>query len=242
MTLLFVWKPVKIKGKIDCYKQQHLNSVLVDKKSGYKVIYKCDNCNKISHTTSHTLYYGKYNNIDRQICRSCRSIICNHTISYDKFKEILLANKYIILTTKKKFNSQLYPSQIKVNVICPNGHNHFVSWNNFVGKGRRCRLCYDENRYNMSFHNKPKYSLYKQRVKFYTEINYKKFFKEERDRYHHLDHKFSQLEGFKQGILPIIIGNHINLDIIDSKLNISKYDKCSITKKELFDEYFRQNK
>jgi len=94
----------------------------------------------------------------------------------------------------------------------------------------------------MSFHNKPKYSLYKQRVKFYTEINYKKFFKEERDRYHHLDHKFSQLEGFKQGILPIIIGNHINLDIIDSKLNISKYDKCSITKKELFDEYFRQNK
>jgi len=50
MTLLFVWKPVKIKGKIDCYKQQHLNSVLVDKKSGYKVIYKCDNCNKISHT------------------------------------------------------------------------------------------------------------------------------------------------------------------------------------------------
>lgn len=46
---------------------------------------------------------------------------------------------------------------------------------------------------------------------------------------YHLDHKFSILEGFKQGIDPNIIGGIKNLHFIPWQENISKGDKCSIT-------------
>lgn len=45
---------------------------------------------------------------------------------------------------------------------------------------------------------------------------------------YHLDHKFSIAEGFKQGILPEIIGNINNLEFIPWKENIKKKRKCSI--------------
>ena len=160
---------------------------------------------------------------------------------------MLLKEGYTVISTKIDFDSQLYPSQVKVNVICSNGHNHFVTWNNFVNKKRRCRFCYEENKYNKSLHNKSNFKLYKYIVKRYTEINYKKHKQVInsdnycRNRERHLDHKFSIMEGFKQNILPFIIGNQVNLEILDGKTNIQKYDKCSITKKELFNEYFRKN-
>jgi len=240
IMIVSVWKPVEYNKKVILYEQQSLNSLLIDKKTGYKVVYKCDTCGKISNTSSHVLYKGKYININKQICKSCRSIISNYkilknTISYNRFKKILLKNNYTILTTKSEFESQLHPSQIKVHVICPEGHKHFVTWNNFISKGQRCRKCYEKNRSTV---NKSNYDLYKHLVKQYTEKSFKKYFKGQiRDRYHHLDHKFSKLEGYKQGILPVVIGNYKNLEILDSKLNIRKYDKCSITKEELFNGY-----
>ena len=48
-----------------------------------------------------------------------------------------------------------------------------------------------------------------------------------------LDHKFSILEGFKQGISPEIIGNINNLEFIPWEENNIKKDKCSITESEL---------
>jgi hypothetical protein len=49
-----------------------------------------------------------------------------------------------------------------------------------------------------------------------------------RDDAHHLDHKFSIYEGFKQNIDPEIIGNINNLEMLPSNINISKGSKCSI--------------
>ena len=53
----------------------------------------------------------------------------------------------------------------------------------------------------------------------------------------HLDHKFSILEGFKQGISPEIIGSNVNLEIISSDLNCSKGGNCSISKEELISSF-----
>lgn len=48
-----------------------------------------------------------------------------------------------------------------------------------------------------------------------------------------LDHKFSILEGFKQGIEPEIIGNINNLEFIPWKENLTKGINCSISLEEL---------
>lgn len=50
---------------------------------------------------------------------------------------------------------------------------------------------------------------------------------------HHLDHKFSIAEGFKQNIDPYIIGHLMNLEMLPHLDNISKHAKCSITLEEL---------
>ncbi len=54
-----------------------------------------------------------------------------------------------------------------------------------------------------------------------------------RDKYNHLDHKYSVSEGFKNNIPVYIIGSHHNLEVIDGIDNIKKSSKCSITKEEL---------
>jgi hypothetical protein len=52
----------------------------------------------------------------------------------------------------------------------------------------------------------------------------------------HVDHKFSISEGFKLGILPHIIGNIENLEIIPALDNFKKSDGCSITLQELINK------
>jgi len=50
-----------------------------------------------------------------------------------------------------------------------------------------------------------------------------------------LDHKYSQLEGFKNNIAPYIIGSLYNLEVISHKENCSKQEDCSITIIELLE-------
>jgi len=52
---------------------------------------------------------------------------------------------------------------------------------------------------------------------------------------HHLDHKYSITEGFKNNVPPKIIGSIHNLEFIDHKENCKKGIKCSITLKELYE-------
>lgn len=53
----------------------------------------------------------------------------------------------------------------------------------------------------------------------------------------HLDHKYSILEGFKNGIKPEIIGNIKNLEFIPWEVNIRKNFNCSITIDELMKHF-----
>jgi hypothetical protein len=59
----------------------------------------------------------------------------------------------------------------------------------------------------------------------------------ERSRDKHLDHIYSILHGFRDGIDPIILGSIVNLRIIDSKMNQSKSMNSDFTKEELMKLY-----
>ena len=56
---------------------------------------------------------------------------------------------------------------------------------------------------------------------------------------YHLDHKYSVLEGFKNGILPWILCCPHNLVVITKSENCSKRANCSITKEELIENYLK---
>jgi len=57
------------------------------------------------------------------------------------------------------------------------------------------------------------------------------------DGAYQLDHKYSILEGFKNGIDPKIIGNIVNLELIPWEENLKKRDKCSINLEKLLIMY-----
>jgi len=72
----------------------------------------------------------------------------------------------------------------------------------------------------------------------YTLTNYNK-----RGRgkgFYNIDHKFSKIMGFKEGIPPYIIGNIINLEMLPSELNSSKNWKSSITKENLIGAFYER--
>lgn len=86
--------------------------------------------------------------------------------------------------------------------------------------------------------------LYYNRVWYLTEKEYKKSFNYinplnvQRGSYgtegtHQLDHKYSILEGFKNGVLPEIIASKYNLEMLTIDENNSKGAKCSISLDEL---------
>ena len=54
---------------------------------------------------------------------------------------------------------------------------------------------------------------------------------------YHIDHKYSIFQGFKDNIPAEIIGSITNLEMLESRENMSKNIKCSITKEELYNSY-----
>lgn len=55
----------------------------------------------------------------------------------------------------------------------------------------------------------------------------------------HLDHMYSIKQGFIDCIPVWIIGDICNLEMISGKDNLSKQEKCSITKEELYDAFYK---
>jgi len=249
--IISIWKP-KYKQKIIIYYYKENINVLKNKPKGLKIIYKCDKCNSISSTTSHTLFNNNYKfiNVNKQLCRKCRGIYSEYItkdsiVKYDSFKFLLEKEGYTVITTKKDFELHSHPSSVLVNVVCPKGHDHNVTWNNFKTNKRRCRKCYESIK---SISSQENFKLYKHVVKKYTEKNYNKNYNKinplnlKRCRKYHLDHKYSIVEGYKNNIPPYIIGNYINLQIITGTNNNKKYTSCSISKEYLLNEYIKENK
>lgn len=59
---------------------------------------------------------------------------------------------------------------------------------------------------------------------------------------YHLDHIFSIDEGFKQNIPPEIIGHWTNLQMLWYRDNSIKNTKCSKTKEQLFEDYYKEER
>lgn len=59
---------------------------------------------------------------------------------------------------------------------------------------------------------------------------------------YHLDHRYSIFQGFKDDIPAEIIGSIFNLEMIPARENSCvKLEKCSITKEELYELYYKVN-
>jgi transposase-like protein len=90
----------------------------------------------------------------------------------------------------------------------------------------------------------PAFKKYRKKVIYYTNKqdlnslpNYEKRGKSGVDGAYQLDHKYSILEGFKNGIEPDVIANINNLIFIPWKDNLNKSSLCSITVEELLINY-----
>jgi hypothetical protein len=249
--ILDVWRPRVIlnndKSKINFYEMGDINVMIEDKKKGWVVRYRCDKClsSDIKTTTSHVLVCNnsKYNTLNYQTCRKCRSRISEYEIKktfipYSIVKDSIESSGYKLLTNSDIYSSVNNKSQYKLDVVCLNNHTLKTTWNNW-SKGKRCRKCYDTNKFNEAVKYKNGWERYLFLVRFYTEKNYKNYKKIinpenfRRGKKYHLDHKYSIYEGFKNNISPKIIGGVENLEIIPESDNLSKGKKCSITIEEL---------
>ena len=252
--IIDIWRPRKKKNVITHYE---LIKDSITKNKGYKVRYTCDEINcrhkeQINTTTSAILQKNGWNSFKHQMCRSCRSVKSESnkgvTISYSDFKKSIENENYVVLTKKKEYDKAIYPSQFKIKVICSNGHKYYITRNNW-NKGKRCKQCYLNKMKEISTNNLQGFWLYRRIIENTTNVEYNKFKNKINPsnlirgiKKYHLDHKYSVAEGFKNNIPIYIISNYKNLQMLYYKDNIRKNNQCSITKKELFNEYFTKIK
>ena len=259
--IIDIWKPIFKGGgnnrRILCYEMTDIDKVMYSKKTGYIVRYTCDKCqsDNIKTTTTSSLFRNVvYNTFKFQTCRSCRSKISEYEIkktqiSFSVILESIKSSGYKLYTQENEYNLSDNRSQFKLNCVCENNHEYQCTWNNWR-KGKRCRMCYENNKFINSVKSKDGWKLYYFLVWKYTNINYKKYKSvinpsdlkrgKSKNEYN-LDHKFSVSEGFRNNIPPIIIASIGNLEMIDRDKNFSKGTACSIKLENLFENYFFVN-
>lgn len=249
--IIDVWRPrfvmVNNKSKVNFYELGDINVMLESKKKGWIVRYNCDRClsSDIKTTTSHVMVSNraKYNTLNCQICRNCRSRISEYEIKktfipYSVVKKSIEDCGYKLITDNDVYCSTNNKSQYKLDIVCLNNHILKTTWNNW-SKGKRCRECYENNKFNNAVKYKNGWERYLFLVRYYTEKNYKNYKKIinpenfKRGRKYHLDHRYSIYQGFMNNVSPKIIGNVENLTIITESDNLSKGKKCSITLDEI---------
>jgi len=157
--------------------------------------------------------------------------------------------KKIILTKKQKYKiKELYINEYKnsfeiaeeLGLTKPfiekflnnTGYRRNKSEGVSVGLVKR----YSNIPYNEYLIKLPEFKKYKREVLMVTNKqfintldNYNKRGVSGKDGAYHLDHRFSIMEGFKQGVNPEIIGQINNLEFIPWEENLTKRCECSIT-------------
>lgn len=134
--------------------------------------------------------------------------------------------------------------QAIMKIQCPKNHIYNVRYLSFfIEKQYLCMDCFHDSM-RFSYEVYCDFLSYRKLVDSYTNLSYRLFkdiinpnnLKRGKKTYH-LDHMYSISEGFKNGILPKIIGSYINLEIITSDDNLTKRAKCSLSIDELFKRY-----
>jgi len=133
-----------------------------------------------------------------------------------------------------------------LTIKCENNHIREQKYNSWR-KGHGCKEYYwlsigitKEDKCDYEYYKKLVYKHTRNTMRKYGEIiNPYNLKRGRKDGDYHLDHRFSISEGFKNGVLPIIIGSTYNLEYIPNKDNLSKLDKCSVNITELCDIYYK---
>ena len=197
-----------------------------------------------------------YNNkIDAPTCQICENKVKYHTFKkgYGKTCSSICQSKYAASKTFSKLNEEerkeLFKKQkhtrsqtllekygvdnvMKVKEIA--GKNHVKMRQTNIDSGRW--LNYENVKDDfLMYCKKVWYITNKQNIS--TLDNFDKRAHISIEDAYHLDHKYSIKQGFKDNIPVWIIGNICNLEMICGRKNLSKQDKCSISKEELFREF-----
>lgn len=130
----------------------------------------------------------------------------------------------------------------KLKLKCKNGHIFYSRWNDIDQGHTQCRQCYLNSKIVYDIKDIDKFYKYRIIVQRLTRKMYKQFkelinpnnLERSQGANHHLDHKFSVLDGFLNNISPEIISNLYNLQMLPWLENsIYKKGSSSISYKEL---------
>lgn len=126
---------------------------------------------------------------------------------------------------------------------CDKGHKFKMSWNN-IQHGIRCPICARENSRIHDEEALQNIQWYRAIVTRYTNENFIKYYYQiNPDKLsrsfvdYHVDHIFTVIDGFNNQILPQIIANPTNLQMLSAFDNGSKSGTSHMTKDELFEKY-----
>ncbi len=137
----------------------------------------------------------------------------------------------------------------KVSIICKE-HGIFEQIAGHHLTGQQCFRCVCDSKRN-SINYTESYESYISYVKAITENSYKIYrgkinpLNLERGcgiGKYHIDHIYSKCEGFKNNILPEIVGHWTNLQMLKHEVNSSKNDRCDKTVEQLYEDYYKEIK
>ena len=198
-----------------------------------KLLFKCDK--------GHEFLSGWNNFYSGHRCPECSILKVatarKFTINFIKKETRRLALGYVCLSNK------YIDVQSKLKFRCDEGHTFYPNWSHFQ-RGTRCPSCaYKKRTIHDGISAQNLYS-YKVCVNKLSNENYCKYYylinpdgkKRSRTMYH-LDHIYTVIDGFNNGILPEIIASPINLQMLLAVKNVSKNGRSDTTKKELFRKY-----
>ena len=171
---------------------------------------------------------------------------CPYCIGVKK-KTIEEVKEYIEEFGYKCLSDTYIGSKIKLRLECDRGHKYEATWC-VLQQGYRCPICKIENRSGENNYNWRNYTendrenmiFYRAETTRLSNINYVKYFyfinpnKLKRGNEYHLDHIYSVIDGFNNGIPPKIIANPYNLRILHYVENISKHSNSHMTLSQLY--------
>ena len=198
----------------------------------------CPICNKIHNKQGLTCCSKCANKLkENKYIESCgaRHNLCKESISRKKIQKNLM-DKYGVTNV---FQRQDVKDKIIKHYMDKYGVTHNTHTKDYIINKRK-------NGIYIPLDELTEYQIYRNNVISFTNFNLKYFgdmffgdnWEDDRNFFNkQIDHRYSTKMGYLDKIEPYIIGSIVNLDLIPYKKNLSKKDKCSITKEELYGKY-----
>lgn len=188
--------------------------------------------------------YTHFNNFKRKYGKTCSSscqakYAARKNIEYimqysDEDRKVYynIQQEHRVKTLKEKYNVE---NPMQIQEVKEKNHIKMIKTN--IESGRWLNYNKIKNDYK-HYCKKVQYITGRQDLKSLENFDKRWSFWKVEDAYH-LDHKFSKRHGFINNIPPYIIGSIHNLEMLTHRENCKKVDKCSISKEELFNLFFR---